>query len=60
MYLISDEVCVAVGVGVFSPFWTITLLAATFFAALSIDWVRPQLPLSVCFSARFMQSRALG
>jgi hypothetical protein len=60
MYLISDEVCVAVGVGVFSPFGTFALLAATFFAALSIDWVRPQLPLSVCLSARFMESSALG
>ena len=59
MYLIDDK-CYAVGRGVFSPFGTFALLAATFVAALSIDWVRPQLPLSVCFSARFMESRALG
>ena len=40
MYVIDDK-CYAVGLGVFSPFGTFALLAATFFAALSIDWVRP-------------------
>ena len=39
LYLIGEK-CFAVGVGVYSPFGTFALLAATFFAALSIDWVR--------------------
>jgi hypothetical protein len=39
LYLL-DEKCYAVGVGIFSPFGTFALLAATFFAALAIDWVR--------------------
>jgi hypothetical protein len=47
LYLIGEK-CFAVGVGVYSPFGTFALLAATFFAALSIDWVR-----STLFFARF-------
>jgi hypothetical protein len=39
MYRIDDN-CFAVGVGVFSPIGTFAMLAATFFAALAIDWVR--------------------
>jgi len=38
MYRIGDK-CFAVGVGVFSPIGTFAMLAATFFAALAIDWV---------------------
>ncbi len=39
MYRVGDK-CFSVGVGVFSPIGTFAMLAATFFAALAIDWVR--------------------
>jgi hypothetical protein len=57
LYLLDDK-CFAVGVGIFSPLGTFALLAATFFAALAIDWVRVPvaflcLSASVYFAASF-------
>jgi hypothetical protein len=49
LYLL-DEKCYAVGVGIFSPLGTFALLAATFFAALAIDWVRVHVAF-LCLSA---------
>jgi hypothetical protein len=54
LYLVGER-CFAVGVGVFSPFGTFALLAATFFAALSIDWVSRRSLFSACFTPQFRQ-----
>ena len=64
LYLLGDK-CYAVGVGVFSPFGTFALLAATFFSALAIDWVRAavaplSLSLSLCFAAFLAQLLCAG
>jgi hypothetical protein len=53
MYEIGDK-CYSVGVGVFSPIGTFAMLAATFFAAIAIDWVRAHLHPIPSFSVWFI------
>jgi len=52
LYLLGEK-CYAVGVGIYSPFGTFALLAATFFAALAIDWVRAPAA-ALCLSASLL------
>jgi hypothetical protein len=53
MYEIGDK-CYSVGDGVFSPIGTFAMLAATFFAAIAIDWVRARLHPIPSFSVWFI------